>query len=159
QHGGDRRVRREAKRSLPGEVRRELVAERLHDRGAGGIEAAMVLERGVGHQEPTILFERRHRVADLLGRLGCGGSDRLSELLQRGALLIRKGGKVVLDAGRCGHPGLLVRGANEGFTLSRGCRSRKALRAGHPRGGRGGEAAAIPARTWAGSIRTSAARS
>src|SRR2546428_858635 len=97
----------EAECSFPREVGLQLLPERLHDRRARREEAAVVLERGVGHEESTMVLERRHLVADRFGRLGRGGLDGLPKLLQSGARILWKGRQVVLDAGWCGHAGLL----------------------------------------------------
>src|SRR5450759_5650853 len=61
---GEGLVGAEADRSLHRVVGLQLLPVILDDLHAHGEEAAVVLERGVGHEQSTMVLERRHLVAD-----------------------------------------------------------------------------------------------
>src|SRR4029079_16316498 len=99
QRDGESLVVPELDRSLAGGTWPELLAVVLDHLLAHREQAVVILERRVADQPAVPELERRHRVADPLGRIGRGGPDRGAELVEGGSLLRGKAGQVLLDAG------------------------------------------------------------
>src|SRR5918999_1908358 len=97
---GQRLLGGEAKRSLAAEVRPELLFVLLVNTPAHRVQAAMLLERGVGDEQPAAgVSERRHLIRHCLGRVGSHLLDDPADMLERGTVRLWDRGEVLFYAG------------------------------------------------------------